>query len=175
MDGKRIQVVGSAGAGKSTLGAALSACLGCPLVELDELYWQPGWQPASPEAFRAAVAAALAGPRWVACGNYRVVRDLVWGRADTLLWLDYPLSLILYRLWRRTWRRVVTQEELWGGNRESWRAQFCSRESLLLYTVRTHRRRQREIAAMLEDAAYTHLAVLRFRRPAAADAWLAAQ
>lgn len=174
MDAKRIQIVGSAGSGKSTLGATLAACLACPLVEFDHLYWRPGWQPAPPEEFRASVAAALAGERWVACGNYRVVRDLVWGRADTLVWLDYPLPLSLYRLWRRTWRRIVTQEELWGGNRESWRAQFFSRESLLLYAVRTHRRRRREIDAMLAEAAYAHLTVLRFRRPAATAAWLAA-
>ena len=50
-------------------------------------------------------------------GNYRNLRDSTWGRADTVVWLDYPLPLIMGRLLRRTVRRIVTQEELWRGNR----------------------------------------------------------
>ena len=165
---QRISIVGSAGSGKSTLGATLAVRLPCPLVELDTLYWGPGWQAAPVDVFRAEVAAALASERWVVCGNYGNVRDLVWGRADTIIWLDYPLPLIFTRLYRRTWQRIVTQEELWGGNRESWRAQFLSRESLFWYVLRTHRRRQREFAAMLADPKYAHLAVLHLRRPAEA-------
>jgi adenylate kinase family enzyme len=170
---QRIHIVGSAGAGKSTLAARLAERLHCSPVELDELYWQPAWQPTPDAEFRGKVAAALAGGRWVACGNYRSVRHLVWGRADTVVWLDYPLPLILYRLYRRTWRRIVTQEELWGGNRESWRAQFFSRDSLLWYALRTHGRRRREINGMLAEAQYAHLEVLHFRQPQAAAAWLA--
>jgi adenylate kinase family enzyme len=166
---QRISIVGSAGSGKSTLGAALAARLHSPLVELDELYWRPGWQPTPIEEFRDKVAAALASECWVVCGNYGNVRDLVWGRADTVIWLDYPLPLIFYRLYRRTWQRIVRQEELWGGNRETWRAQFFSRESLFWYVLRTHRRRQREFAKMLADPAYAHLAVAHLRRPQDAE------
>lgn len=169
---QRINIVGSAGCGKSTLGGVLSARLHIPLIELDQLYWRPGWQHAPADEFRDTVAAALAGERWIVCGNYGSVRDLVWAWADTVVWLDYPLPLSFYRLCRRTWQRIVTQEDLWGGNRESWRAQLLSRESLLLYTLRTHKRRQREIAAMLAEAEYTHLAALRFRLPREAEAWL---
>jgi adenylate kinase family enzyme len=169
---QRISIVGSAGSGKSTLAGVLCARLHSPLVELDELYWRPGWQPTPAEEFQAKVAAALADERWVVCGHYRSVRDLVWGRADTVIWLDYPLPLCFARLLRRTWQRVVTQETLWGGNRESWRTQLLSRESLLLYTLRTHRRRQREIAAQLAGPAYAHLAVLRLRRSQEAAALL---
>lgn len=169
---RRISIVGAAGAGKSTLGEDLAARLGCPLFELDHLYWRPGWQGTPRAEFREKVAAALAGERWIVCGNYGSVRDLVWGRADTVLWLDYPLPLSFARLVRRTWRRVVTQEELWGGNRESWRGQLLSRESLLLYAVRTHRRRRRELATQLAQPAYAHLAVVRLRSPREARAFL---
>lgn len=170
---QHINIIGSAGAGKSTLGRALAARLDAPLVELDQLYWQPNWQHASDDEFRKGVAAVLAGERWVVCGNYRAVRELVWGRADTVVWLDYPLAVSFPRLWRRTWRRIVSQEELWGGNRESWRKQFFSRDSLLLYAWRTHRRRKREIAAMLAEPAYAHLAVVHLRRPRETERWLA--
>lgn len=169
---QRISIVGSAGSGKSTLAGTLSTRLLSPLIELDALYWRPGWQPTPLAEFHAKVAAALAGERWIVCGNYGNVRDLVWGRADTVIWLDYPLPFIFYRLYCRTWRRIRTQEELWGGNRESWRAQFLSRESLLWYLLRTHRRRQREIAMMLAEARYAHLAVLRFRRVGEVAVWL---
>jgi adenylate kinase family enzyme len=170
---KRVNVIGTAGAGKSTLGATLAARLGWPLIELDELHWQPGWQAVPLEEFRTKTAAAVAEDHWVVCGNYSgKVRDIVWGRADTLIWLDYALPVVLYRLYRRTWRRVARQEELWGGNRESWRSQFFSRESLLLYAVRTHRRRRQQIAALLSQGEYPELHVLRFRRPGETQGWL---
>jgi adenylate kinase family enzyme len=172
---QRINVVGASGSGKSTFGAALAERLQAALVELDELFWRTGWQQAPNDEFRAAVDAALAVDRWVVCGNYNSrVRDLVWGRADTIVWLDYPLPLTFHRLFRRTWRRLVTQEELWGGNRESWRGQFLSRDSLFVYILRTHRRRKTETEADITSGRYDHLQVHRFRHPRAAEAWLAA-
>ena len=169
---QRIHIVGSAGAGKSTLGHALAARLCCPLVELDALYWRPGWQTTPADEFRRCVAAALSGPAWIVCGNYSGVRPLVWTRADTVVWLDYPLTVSFPRLCRRTWRRIRTQEELWGGNRESWRTQLLSRDSLLLYTLRTYRRKRRGLEAQLADPAYAHLIVARLRSPRAAEGWL---
>lgn len=170
---QRINIVGSAGAGKSTLGHALAARLCCPLIELDALYWRPNWQGTPDDKFRRQTAAALAGDRWVVCGNYSSVRPLVWVRADTVVWLDYPLAVSFPRLCRRTWGRIRTQEELWGGNRESWRAQLLSRDSLLLYALRTHRRRRRNLEAQLSDPVYAHLMVVRLSSPRAATAWLA--
>jgi adenylate kinase family enzyme len=168
----RTNVIGTTGAGKSTFAAALAARMGTPVVELDELYWLPGWQPMQRDEFRNKVAMILAVERWVACGNYSAARDIVWGRADTVVWLDYPLPLILYRLYSRTWRRLVTQEELWGGNRETWRTQFLSRDSLFVWALRTHHRRRREVPALLVQGEYRHLQLLRFRRPGEAQVWL---
>ena len=68
--------------------------------------------------FRERVAAALADDCWTVGGNYSVARDLIWGRSDTVVWLDYGLPLVLWRLVRRTVKRIMTQEELWAGNRE---------------------------------------------------------
>jgi adenylate kinase family enzyme len=75
--GRRIVVVGSTGAGKTTLAEALSARLNIPHVELDSFYWEAGWAPASTLDFRARVAEALADDAWVVDGNYQSVRDLV--------------------------------------------------------------------------------------------------
>ncbi len=170
---QRINVIGPAGAGKSTLGAALAARLQTPLAELDELFWRPDWQQAPLDEFRALVVAAVAPERWVVVGNYSSkVRDIVWGRADTVVWLDYGLPLVLYRLHRRTWRRVVTQEELWGGNRETWRGQYWSRDSLYWWVLRNHGRQRRGVQELLARGEYPHLEVLRFHTPRAAQAWL---
>ena len=63
---------------------------------------------------------------WVADGNYSKVRDLVWGSADLLVWLDYALPVIMGRLVSRTLRRLITREVLWNDNRENWRAALFS-------------------------------------------------
>jgi adenylate kinase family enzyme len=169
---KRVAVVGTTGSGKSTLAERLAALLGGSFVDLDALNWGPNWTPTPIPLFRERVAATLSSERWAVAGNYSALRDIVWGQADTLVWLDYPLSLILWRLLRRTIRRVATREELWGGNREHFWVQFGSSDSLFYYAVTTHRRRRRQFSAALAMPEYLHLHVMRFRRPGEAEAWL---
>ena len=80
--------------------------------------------PCPREEFRTRVAEALSGDSWVIDGNYSKVRDIVRTRADTLIWLDYALPLILRQLLARTARRAITGEPLWSGNRERFAAIF---------------------------------------------------
>jgi adenylate kinase family enzyme len=168
----RIIVVGTTGAGKSTLGEQAARRLGVPFLELDGYFWLPGWVQATNEAFRQRVAEAVADESWVAGGNYSRARDLIWSRADTLVWLDYPLQLTLWRLFRRTIKRIVTQEDLWNtGNRETWKSQFWSRDSLFLWAVRSHERYRHEYANLLKQPEYSHLQVYRFSKPAEANEW----
>ena len=84
----RVVVVGATGSGKSIFAQRLAARLGAEYVELDELFWEADWTEAAPDVFRARVERATAGPRWVVAGNYGRVRDLLWPRADTVVWLD---------------------------------------------------------------------------------------
>lgn len=172
--GRRIAVVGTTGSGKTVFAARAARILGCPHVELDALHWEPGWTPADREAFRMRVRLAVAAPSWVADGNYAAVRDLVWAAADTLFWLDYPLGLVLARLLRRTWRRSISGEKLWNGNRENpWHA-LSSRDSLLLWALSSHPRHRREFPRLLAQPQYAHLEVRRLRTPRRAEDWLAA-
>lgn len=90
---QRVVIVGNSGAGKSTLAAALSKKIGLPLIVSDPFYWEPGWQPVTPQAVRQRVTQANASSAWVIDGNFDSERDVVWARADTLIWLDYPLAL----------------------------------------------------------------------------------
>lgn len=170
---QRVAIIGQAGAGKSTLSQRLGARLALPVVELDALFWEPGWQQAAPERFRARVAAAVAGPRWISDGNYSRVHDLTLGRADTILWLDYPLPLLLWRLLRRTSRRVVLRETLWSGNRERLRDQFRPEHSLVWYVIRQYRPKRERYATMMRDGWPAGAAWQRHRTPRETARWLA--
>ena len=169
---RRVVVVGTTGCGKTTLARQLSLLLGIPHVELDAIHWGPGWTPAPLEVFRAHTAQALSGSRWVADGNYGKVQDIVWGRAEAVVWLDYTLAVLMGRLVWRTLRRIVTGEELWNGNRESIWDQFFTEDSLLLYALRSYRRRRREYPPLFTQPCYSHLSVVRLRSPRATRRWL---
>lgn len=166
---RRIAVVGSTGAGKTTLARWLASRYDLPHVELDSLFHGPNWTPAPADEFRARVAAAVASDAFVVDGNYGPVRDLVWSRLDTLVWLDYPLWLVFGRVLRRTLVRIRTREELWNGNRESARNAFASRDSLLLWALRTHGRRRREYPGFIAQHRIPN--VVRLRTPAETEAW----
>jgi hypothetical protein len=138
-------------------------------VELDALHWGPDWSEPSAEEFRARVEQALAGGGWVADGGYHgKLGDLVLERAGLVVWLDPPLWAILGRLWARTLRRIRARDELWGGNRETWRGAFLSRNSLFLWALQTHRPRRRRYEQRL-----ARFDVVRLRSPAEIEAWLA--
>jgi adenylate kinase family enzyme len=170
---QRIAIIGITGSGKTTLATQLARHLRAPRIELDELHWGPNWIPAPREQFRAAADAATSHHRWVADGNYSAVRDIVWPRADTVIWLDYPLSVNLWRLTRRNIRRILTGEELYHRNRETIRTQFFSRDSLYVWAVQSYNRRPRHWSDLLTSESYSHLATLRLRSPATTRRWLA--
>jgi adenylate kinase family enzyme len=143
---QRVVVRGGTGSGKSTLAREAARRLGLPYVELDALHHGPGWREATAEQLCARVEQALDDGRgWVVDGNYdSKLGTLVLDRADLIVWLDLPLPVKFGRLLRRTVRRARTGEELWNGNRETWRGSFLSRESILLWLFRTHWRNRRE-------------------------------
>jgi len=170
---QRISVVGTTGSGKTTLSERLARCLGVPHVELDALHWGPNWTELDPETFRAKVARIVQRDAWVIDGNYSAVRKLVWKRAQAVVWLDYGLPTILGRLAWRTVRRVVTGEKLWAGNREHLWTQIATRDSILLWALRTYRRRRREYPRLIAEPANAHLRIAHLRSPRAADAWIA--
>lgn len=170
--GRRVSVVGTSGSGKSTVARALSARLGLPHVELDALNHEPDWRQADPDVLRARVTAATEGDGWVVDGNYGRTRDLVWPRAEAVVWLDYPLAPVMIQLLRRTLRRLWYREELWNGNRERL-SHHLQWDGLIFWALRTHGMYKREYESLLARPEHQHLRVVRLRHPREARRWLA--
>jgi adenylate kinase family enzyme len=169
---RRIAVVGTSGSGKTTLAQRLAWRLGIPHVELDALHWGPNWTPVPPDEFRELVSQVLDGDDWTTDGNYGSIRDIVWSRADTVVWLDYALPVVLWRVTTRTIRRIASQEELWNENREQFGPSFLSRDSIILWALHTYHRRRREYPVLFGKAEHKHLNVVHLCSPRAARQWL---
>src|SRR5687767_12993486 len=170
----RIVVIGTTSSGKSTLAEQLAERLNLDFIELDALHWEPNWQEAPPEVFRARVEKATQAERWIVAGNYHVVRDLVWSKAEAVIWLDYSLWRIFWQLTRRTFARWWSQELLWSTNREPLLAhlKFWSKESLYNWLFKTYGRRKHEYPMLLSQPEYRHLNLIRFTHPKERDEWL---
>ncbi len=168
---QRIVVVGVSGAGKTTFARQLALQLSYPHIEMDAIHWLPDWVEMPIDPFRDQIAAALSGDSWVVDGNYSKVRDIVWSRADTIIWLDYALPLILARLFRRTVRRVITREVLWSGNRETLQNQFRY-DSIIVWALRSYFKQRRTYPLLFQQPQYAHVKFLRLNSPKAAQTWL---
>lgn len=169
----RVVVVGCSGSGKTTFARQLAHLLVAPHIELDALYWLPNWVPRPTDEFRVLVAEAVSQEQWVTDGNYRAVRDLVWARATTVIWLNYTFPTVFGRVLRRTLRRTLTHEELFMGNRESLRRSFLSRNSILWWVITTYRRRRRQFRVLFDQPATVPYARVELCHPAEAQRFLA--
>ena len=166
---RRVSVVGTSGSGKSTLGAALAERLGADFLELDSVFHQPGWVPLPDEEFRRRVGDAVAGERWVIDGNYSSkVGDIVWARADTVVWLDLPKPTVMRRIIWRSFGRAARQTELWNGNRERWQnlLSLDKQESIIAWAWQTHAATRVKYTAAMADPANVELRFVRLKNPA---------
>ena len=166
---QRIHIIGTPGAGKTTLARRLAQQLGLNFIELDSLFWGLHWLPAEPAVFRKRVSASVRDPRWVACGNHTSARDLVWARADTVIWLDYSTRLGFVRLMGRAENQISSNLRAWLARQ---RAPMFGHDSLLLYAFRARQERKANFAALLAAHEFGHLKVLRFRAPSELEAWM---
>jgi adenylate kinase family enzyme len=171
---KKLIVVGTTSSGKSTLAERLANKLELDFVELDALNWGPNWTPAGDETLRTRAEEATRSCGWVVAGNYSETRPVTWPRAEVVIWLDYSLWVIFWRLFRRTWKRVFLKEELWNGNREHlWtHLKLWSDESLFHWLFRTYWRRKREYPQLFALPEHAHLKVIHFRAPQETEEWL---
>ena len=171
----RVSVVGVPGSGKTTVGRQLAASFGVPFVELDSIFHQPGWVELPVDDFRKRVTEALTASAWVVDGNYSAVRDLVWQRADTVVWLDLPRRRVMYRIILRTVRRALTRERLSNGNREplSNFYRLDPAKNIIRWTWVKYADYIERYGTAMQDPAYSHLTFVRLRSQHEVDAFLA--
>lgn len=174
---RRATVIGCAGAGKTTLARKLAAAMGVPHIELDAMYHQAGWKPLDDQRFQAELSARMAAsPRgWVICGNYLTqTGGIQYDHADTLVWLDPPRHVVMWRVITRTLWRALMRCELWNGNRERLANlyRWDPQENIIRWAwVKWPEYRQRYTRRMV-DGTWDHLFVHRLTTNAQVDALL---
>ncbi|MGV3617840.1 MAG: adenylate kinase [Fimbriimonas sp.] len=169
---RRVHIRGTSGSGKSTLGQAIAARIRVPAIQIDDHWHLPGWKERPLEEFRDRIAGIVAGDGWVLDGNYTKVTDLIFARADTVVWLDYPFPIVLRRVIWRTLRRAYRREVICNGNRESIFKSFFTRDSIIWWSFTTYRKNRVRCEEGMADPNLAHLTHLRFRHPREAEAWL---
>jgi hypothetical protein len=172
---QRILILGRTGSGKTTLARELAAAIGVPHVELDALYFGPNFSTVPLSVLRERTSAAIAGDSWVTDGNKSAVRDLVWPRADAVIWLDYPLVVSLWRLGKRAlWRTsVLKSQAAERGRRAGLPRQLLAAAKGVLTALRSHKGQRRNYPRMFAEQENEHLAVVRLRSPRVTRRWLA--
>jgi predicted kinase len=171
----RIVIIGRTGSGKTTLARELAGALGVPHVELDALYFGADFSTVPLSVLRERTRAAIAGDQWVTDGNKSAVRDIVWPRADTIVWLDYPFLVSVWRLGKRAlWRTsVLKAQAAQSGEKASLPRQLLAAAKGVLTALRSHRGQRREYPRMFAQPENQHLSVVRLRSPHATRRWLA--
>ena len=172
---RRVTIIGVSGSGKTTLAKRLAAHLGATHVELDAIAHRAGWKEASADEMRAQVAGILASrDAWVIDGAYESrIGDLAFVASDVVVWLDLPLRIVLPRLVARALADIVTRRDLYNGNRQTFRAAFLERDSLVAYAIEQHFRHRREWPAFF--ASRPEVRLVRLRTTSDVDGWLRAQ
>lgn len=107
---KKILIIGSCGAGKSTLSKRLHKILGIDIIHLDQHYWKPNWTKTDNEEWQKKVEELVKGERWVMDGNYRSTIDQRLPQADTIIWLDFSRWICCYRILKRRWNKNRVDE-----------------------------------------------------------------
>ncbi|MEL6700093.1 MAG: AAA family ATPase [Pseudomonadota bacterium] len=163
-------IIGAPGSGKSTLARKLGVRTGLPVVHIDLIHWMPGWEE-RPKADKIAMIRPLEEQEdWIIEGGLSATYDTRLARADTLIWLDMPIALRLYRVIRRL---MVT----YGKNRPDL-PEGCPEVlgwhtwEFLVYILRTrgpNRRRMRVRHGAFADAGRT---ALHFNSRKGVEAWL---
>lgn len=162
---ERINVIGVSGSGKSTVARMLAEKLSLAYVEMDRIFWGPDWYWPTDEEFFQQLKQEIAGEQWVLDGNYSRTAPLKWERVQLVVWVDMPFWITLIQATGRAVKRSWTKEELWPGtgNRESFRKSFLSKDSIILWTIKTYKSVRKRYQECMSDERYSHIQFVRLR------------
>jgi adenylate kinase family enzyme len=139
---KRIMVLGvSSGVGKSTFAQQLGEKLGIDVYHLDRFYWEPGWKEATMEDFRSRQEEVVGKASWIIEGNYSNTYDIRATEADTIIYLELPLRVCLFRVMKRRWeyRGDKTRPDIGEGCEEKLDWDFIK------FIITTYRKRKKKM------------------------------
>ncbi|AEY94389.1 adenylate kinase (plasmid) [Streptomyces hygroscopicus subsp. jinggangensis 5008] len=167
---RKIALFGPPATGKSTLAKWLSAELGHPHTDLDEILFTPDGPLPLPE-FRRQAGEITQADTWIVEGNFSKLADVVWHRADVLVWLDFPLPLIMYRIVRRSLYQLTGHDDSPQAQRLTWSKAFFNRRSLLRTAIRKYRNNRPRYAQQVSETAALGVEVVRLRTPRQVLRW----
>lgn len=166
--GRRVHVIGNSASGKTSLAKQLASALQADFVDLDALNWLPDWfalNENDPDELLRRFEHATRGDAWVAAGSYRqFAQRTFWSRLDSVIWLDLPMPLLLWRVLRRSWYRWRTKELLWGTNVERFWPQLAlwrRSDSLVYWIISAHHRKRKTMLADMVDPRWAHIRFVR--------------
>ena len=172
---KRVIVLGAPGSGKTTLAKKIAEIKGLQHIEIDSIFWGENWAEPDLDEFRTRFSKLLNehNKGWVICGNYKnATGELHWEEADTIILLDIPLVLSMLRIIRRSLKRIITKEKLWGKNTETWRGALLSKHSLLSMVPKSRKKAQRRFLEAEKLSKHMNKTFMRFRTNRAAEEWI---
>lgn len=149
----------------------LAQALAYPYIEMDKIFWEPNWKSSSDEKFLSNLKSALNQEKWVLDGNYNQTVPIKWEKVDLIIWLDYSFPRTLTQAIKRAIFRSFTKKELWEGtgNRESFRKNFFSKDSIIWWTITTHKKNRLKYESYLADPQFSHLNFIRLKSHAEAE------
>jgi adenylate kinase family enzyme len=162
---QRIVIIGATGSGKTTFAKKLADALAIPHYPIDDIRFLANWEIRPMDELRADITDLVNQPAWVMDGNYSKLRDLTWGNADTVIWLNYSFPVAFSRLVRRTLRRIITREELFGGCVETFQSQFLSKDSLFLWFFQTFWKHRKLYPQVFQKPEFSHVNFIILKSP----------
>jgi adenylate kinase family enzyme len=175
---RRISVLGSPGAGKTTFSKKAASKLGLEHIELDLVYWGPNWHKPTDKVFQNKLADLITkvearNPNgWIMCGNFtHSLEGKYQDEADTVLLFQLPMLLVIWRVSKRSIKRLFTQEEVFPGCKETIRGAFIGRYSLLGWIILKHPGKVKQTRELMKRLGKEENLII-FRSNKAAYLWL---
>ncbi|MBJ7449456.1 MAG: AAA family ATPase [Parachlamydiales bacterium] len=167
----RVLIVGTSASGKTTLGRKLSKKLDIPYTDLDDLFWLDNWVERDRQDFLSRAQIITNQRSWIMTGNYsRIIKD-IYSKLDLLIWLDYPLYIMLWRGLKRSLQRAIFKTPCCNNNQESFLRLFSSK-SIIWWILTSHKRRTKTYQKLLETNPFHNMRIVRLKSQKETDEWL---